>query len=133
MATPADADIIIRLYDLRRESVCRDARKWFANWKPASAHEIGQIQGDATRNDNAYLRQATTYWEMAFSIANCGAVDAELFSKNCGEGILFAVKCAHLRSTFPEAFTRTMAEAEAFIAKHPVAQQKAEVFKKRFA
>ena len=85
-----------------------------------------------SRQDNAWVRQATSYWEMAFSLVNTGAVDETLFAKNCGEGLIFAVKCQSLKERFPEVWTRTMAEAEAFIARNAVAQQKAETFKKRF-
>lgn len=132
MATHADAELILKLYDLRREPVCREARKFFAGWNPTSETEIQQVTGDGKRQDNAYFRQAVTFWEMAFSIANSGAVDAELFAKNCGEGILFCLKCQHLRKKFPNSNFRAMAEAEAFIAKSPIAQQKAEMFKARF-
>lgn len=131
MATAADAQIIIQLYDLRREAVCRQARAWFAAWTPTTAEEVRTVSGGSGREDNAWLRQATTYWEMAFSLVNTGAVDATLFAKNCGEGILFAVKCQLLKSRFPDAWTRTMAEAEAFIAASPLAQQKAEMMRKR--
>jgi hypothetical protein len=133
MATTEDAELILKLYDLRREAVCREARKFFVQWNPGSGEEAKAVATDFTRPDNAYIRQATTYWEMAFSIANTGAVDEELFAKNCGEGILMAMKCQHLAKKFPGAWTRTMAEAEAFIAKNAVAKQKAEMFQKRFA
>ena len=133
MATAADADLILKLYDLRREAVCRQARVWFAKWKPASAEEVRAVVNGGTREDNAWMRQSTSYWEMAFSIANCGAVDATLFTKNCGEGIFFATKCQWLKQKFPDVWGRTMAEAEAFIAKNPEAQQKVEMFKARLA
>jgi hypothetical protein len=133
MATTVDAELILKLYDLRRESVCRKAREFFAGWTPGSADEAKTVGSAFGRQDNAYVRQATTYWEMAFSIVNTGAIDEELFAKNCGEGILFAVKCQWLKQKFPDAWTRTMAEAEAFIAKNEAARKKAELFRARFA
>jgi len=90
------------------------------------------VLSDWARQDNAFVRQATSYWEMAFSFVNTGAVDEALFAKNCGEGILFAVKCQWLKAKFPDTWTRTMAEAEAFIARNAEAQKKAEMFRKRF-
>lgn len=131
MATHADADLILKLYDLRREAVCRQARAWFAAFAPASAAEAEAVQKDMSRADNAWLRQATSYWEMAFSIANSGAIDETLFSKNCGEGLLFCLKCQKLKERFPSAWLRTMPEAEAFLARSPIAQQKAEMLRKR--
>ena len=131
MATHADADLILKLYDLRRETVCRAARTYFSQWQPADENEVKQVLGDGKRQENAYVRQATTYWEMAFSLANTGAIDEELFAKNCGEGILFALKCQKLAKQFPGAWTRSMGEAEAFIAKSPAAQKKAEMMRAR--
>jgi hypothetical protein len=133
MATHADADIILRLYDFRRENVLRKAREFFIAWTPASAEEAKLVATSFGRQDNAYIRQVTSYWEMAYSIANQGAVDETLFAKNAGEGVLLAVKCQWLKQKFPDAWTRTMPEVEAFIARNAVAQQKAEMFRKRFA
>lgn len=131
MATTADAQLILNLYDVRREAVCRKARAFFAGWLPATAEEARTVGSGMGREDNAFVRQATSYWEMAFSFANTGAVDEALFAKNCGEGILFATKCQWLKAKFPDAWTRTMAEAEAFIARNPEAQKKAEMMRKR--
>jgi hypothetical protein len=131
MATPADADLILKLYDLRREAVCRQARQFFARWWPASAEEARLVGSDNSRQDNAWTRQATSYWEMAFSLANGGALDADLLARNSGEGVFFAVKCQALKARFPEAWTRTMAEAEAFLAGSALAQKKAEMFRGR--
>lgn len=133
MATTEDAELILHLYDLRRESVCRQARAFFAGWMPTNPEEVKKVCSDMKWQDNAYLRQSTTYWEMAFSIANEGAVHENLFAKNCGEGVLFAVKCQWLKAKFPDVWTRSMPEAEAFIAKNELAKKKAEIMKARFA
>lgn len=133
MATHADADLILRLYDLRRESECRKARQWFRTWKPEGAGEVTDIADGRNAQCNAWLRQATTYWEMAFSLVNSGAIDETLFAKNCGEGILYAVKCQIIGERFGEAFTRRMPEAEAFIARNAMAGEKAVMMRKRLA
>ncbi len=133
MATHADADLILRFYDLRREGVMRKAREWFIAFAPATADEARAACSGLGRQDNAYVRQVTSFWEMAFSIANSGAVDGELFAKNAGEGVLIAIKCQLFLARFPEAWTRRMPEAEAFIAGSTIAQLKAEIFRKRFA
>ena len=133
MATYHDADLILRFYDLRREAVMRKAREWFVGWFPATAEEARTIGSVTGSQENAYVRQVTSYWEMAFSIANSHAVESELFAKNCGEGLLFAVKCRWLAGKFPEAWTRLMPEAEAFTAGNATAQKKVETFKSRLA
>ncbi len=133
MATHADADIILKMYDLRREMVCRQARAFFASWMPTTAEEARLAGTGMGREDNAWVRQATTYWEMAFSLANTGAVDAELFAKNCGEGLLFMVKCQLLKTKFAGVWTRSMGEAETFVAGNATAAKKADIFRARFA
>jgi hypothetical protein len=131
MATHADAELILHLYELRREEVCRNARKFLISWQPQTDADIAKVCNDMTTQENAWFRQAVSYWEMAFSIANSGALDADLFAKNCGEGIIYSLKCAHLRRKFSGVFVRTMPEADAFIAKSKIAQDKAEMFKAR--
>jgi hypothetical protein len=132
MATVQDADLILKLYDLRREGVCRQARAFFAGWNPTNAEDVKKACSDMKWTENAYVRQSTSYWEMAFSIANEGAVNETLFAKNCGEGLIFAIKCQWLKAKFPDVWTRTMPEAEAFIAKNEIAKKKAEMFRSRF-
>jgi hypothetical protein len=130
MANHHDAELILKLYDLRREGVCRQARSWFAGWKP-DAEEAKAVMSNAKPQENAYLRQATSFWEMAFSIANSGAVDEDLFAKNCGEGIFFATKCQVLSERLGDAFNRRMGEAETFLAKNKIAGDKVAMFRKR--
>ncbi|MBA3687051.1 MAG: hypothetical protein H0W72_17665 [Planctomycetes bacterium] len=132
MATAADAELILRLYDLRREAVCREARSFFMNWKPKDEAEVKAALTMSSNQDNAYIRQSTSYWEMAFSLANSGAIDQDLFAKNCGEGLIFCLKCQHLAKQFPGVWNRMMVEAETFLAKSAIAQKKAELFKARF-
>lgn len=133
MADHHDAEIILKLYDLRREDVCREARAWFAGFNPANAEEVKAVVSGANKKENAYMRQATSYWEMAFSLANTGAVDGTLFAKNCGEGVWYAMKCQGLKKKFPDVWQRTMGEAETFISNNGLAQSRSEMFAKRVA
>jgi hypothetical protein len=132
MATTADAQLVLQLSDLRREAVCRKAREYFASWVPKNNEEAKNICSIFGSQENAYIRQATSFWDMAFSIANEGAVHEILFAKNCGEGVLFATKCQWLKAKFPDAWTRSMPEAEAFIAKNEIAKKKADIMRARF-
>lgn len=131
MATHADADLILKLYELRREPVCRDARVFFTRWKPASAEEAARVCSDYSRQDNAWTRQATSYWEMAFTLANSGAIDKDLFAKNCGEGLIFCLKCQILKERYPDAWKRSMTEAEEFLAGSDIARKKLETLRPR--
>lgn len=133
MPTYQDADLILRLYDLRRESVMRKAREWFIGWYPTTADEAKSMCSDTSKLENAYVRQVTSFWEMAASLANAGTVDADLYAKNCGESVLLATKCQWLKAKFPDAWTRTMPETETFIASSAIAQKKSEMMKARLA
>ena len=84
--TAADAEIIMRLYDLRREAELRKARAWYAGWWPRSADEIVQmIIAPTNPQENAWLRQVNGYWDMAASFVLRGTLNEDLFVDNCGE------------------------------------------------
>ncbi len=73
-----DAKLILKLYDLRREEVMRKARNWyFAEFNPNSLQDI---QNTAMGENSAYYRMVTSYWEMACSFVNNGALDAQMFN-----------------------------------------------------
>ena len=97
--TPADADIVLKLYDLRRESVMREARSWFAmKFWPKSVQDILDVQNAFGTNENAYFRQVVSYWEMTASLGLRGAVDADLLMDWSGEMVfLFAKIYPHLK------------------------------------
>lgn len=97
LATPADAEIILRLYELRREPVMRQARAWVVGefW-PASADDYFAVALNPADPHNAYVRQVVSYWEMAAAMVIHGAVSAELFVDCNGEGFLVLAKFAHI-------------------------------------
>ena len=84
-ATYHDAELILKLYDLRREAVMRQARDFFANFMPASFEELMAVMGNFYSKENAYLRQVLTYWETAASLIVHGTLNAELAQDTLGE------------------------------------------------
>jgi len=93
LATPADAEIILKLYKLRTESVMRQARAWvIGEFWPATAEEFLAVASDPRDPHNAYFRQVITYWEMAAALVLHGAVSAELFVDCNGEGFFLLAK-----------------------------------------
>jgi len=84
-ATYHDAELILKLYDLRREAVMRQARDFFANFSPSSFEELMAVMGNFGAPENAYLRQVLTYWETAASLIVHGALNAELAQDTLGE------------------------------------------------
>jgi len=79
MATTADAEIILKLYDLRREPEMRRARDYIGGefW-PESFEGLWKEIG-MTGDKNRWFRQVYGYWEMAAALAVYGGVDEELF------------------------------------------------------
>lgn len=84
-ATHADAELILKLYDLRREATMRKARNWFANFWPRSADDCMKIMMQFGSEENAYFRQVLTYWEHAAALVAHGALDREVFFDTQGE------------------------------------------------
>lgn len=85
--TTADADLILKLYDARREAEIRKARQWFigAFW-PTSADDVLQVTRSSGQ-ENAWYRQVLGYWNMAASFVIHGALNEDLFLETafCGE------------------------------------------------
>jgi hypothetical protein len=97
LATPADAEIILRLYELRTEAVMRQARAWvLGEFWPTTAEDFFAVAENFPDPHNAWLRQVLTYWEMAAAMVLHGAVSAELFVDCNGEGFVLLAKFAHL-------------------------------------
>jgi len=83
--THDQANLLLRLYELRREPRMREARDWyFANYHPRSLDEM-QTQAPPGTPGNASVRMVLSYWEMAASMVNRGLIDEEFFFENTGE------------------------------------------------
>ncbi len=108
MSKVESADLILKLYDLRREAKMREARNWIFSFNPTSADEYFQTMMDP--EVGGYLRMVTSYWDMAGALVNHGAIDADLFNDTVGEHYMVFAKVepilAELREKFenPEAF-----------------------------
>lgn len=88
MADIRDAELILHLYELRREATLRQAREWFMReCNPRSAEELERLIPPGS-DANRFFRMVTTYWEMAASFLIRGAVDQDLFLDNCGECLM---------------------------------------------
>jgi hypothetical protein len=134
MATPQDADLIIKLYDLRREKTMRKARNYFFNqFFPQSADDVKALFADRDHPEyNAYFRQVTTYWDMAAAMVNRGAIDRDLFFDTNGE--FFAVWAqigdfiADLRQFLGPHFLRNL---EKMLESHPDREPRIQAMKER--
>jgi hypothetical protein len=112
LATPADAEIILKLYELRTEAVMREARAWvIGQFWPATVEDVFDVLQNPTHPHNPHLRQVMSYWEMAAALVLHGAVSAELFVDTNGEGFFLLAKFAHIldaiRENHPPFLTKT--------------------------
>ncbi len=90
MSKVESADLILKLYDLRREATMREARTWIFTFNPTSAQDIANGMMDP--ETGPYLRMVTSYWDMAASFVNHGAIDAEMFNDITGEHMFVFAK-----------------------------------------
>jgi hypothetical protein len=86
--THDDANLILRLYEMRREPRMREARRWFAASFRATTVEAFQRLCPAGSEENASYRMVTSYWEMVASFVNQGVLHEGLFFES-GQELLF--------------------------------------------
>jgi hypothetical protein len=86
MATPVEsANLILKLYELRREPVMREARNFFITFFPNS---IEDYMAGMMGPNSAHIRMVVSYWEMAASMVVSGAIDQAMFEASAGEHTL---------------------------------------------
>lgn len=128
-----DAELILKLYDLRREQVMRASRNAIVAWLPRTYEDVIAI----TKPDhphNAAWRQVSSYWEMAYGFARHGIVNADLLAENGGEGfILYAKLEPHLPRLRKEVSPTILLNAEWMARKCATGKKRVELFKKRIA
>jgi hypothetical protein len=132
LATPADAEIILKLYELRTEAVMRQARAWVAGefW-PKTADEFFAVYDNPDDPHNPWLRQVLTYWEMAAAMVLHGAVSAELFVDCNGEGFFLLAKFAPILEGIREKYPPFLAKTSDLVNRFSAAAQRYEAIQKR--
>ena len=134
MATEADAELVLRLYELRREETLRQARRFMVfEFNPKTLEELRAVSRDPAAEKNVCWRQTLSYWEMAASLVLRGAVDAELFLDSNAEGILLYAKFHHFHAqTEKESGNVFMKQTARLIESYPGAKTRYEEYLKRF-
>jgi hypothetical protein len=132
MPTPFEsATLNLRLFELRRDPVLREARTWFfAHFNPETFAEFVAL---VSSERNASFRMVLGYWDMAASLVTSGAIDADAFRAAHGEIVSTFAKIQpfleELRSTsgetefckHMEAVVIAMPNAEAVMARRRAA------------
>ncbi len=101
-----DAELALKVYDLRRESVMRASRDAIVGkFLPKSFDELIAI----TKPDhpmNAAWRQVSTYWEMVYAMVKHGIVHPEYFLESNGEGLLVYTRVEEHLAEYRKATSR---------------------------
>jgi hypothetical protein len=127
-ATPQDAQIIMQLYDLRRETEMRKARNYVGiEWWPNSYEDLEKSVFVPYTDENRYFRQAVSFWEMAATLVNHGTLNPELFVDTADEMFFIYAK---MKPFIAEARQKNvaptfMAQIEKLANSSPHAQEKA--------
>ena len=89
MGKHEDADLILKLYDLRRETVMREARNWLFTFNPTSIQDVMEtMMGE----HGGHFRMVISYWDMACAMVTNGAIDEEFFNQTNGEHVFVYMK-----------------------------------------
>ena len=121
MPTHEDANLILRLYELRREERMRQARAWFtANFYVQNLADM-QALCPIGSEENASMRMVTSYWDMVASFVATGVLNEELFFQSGRELLLVWIRIKPMldeaRKAFgPVAWRNLEVVAERYIA-----------------
>ncbi len=128
-----DAELVLKLYELRRDPVMRQAREDIADFLPATYEELLAVS-KADNPLNAAYRQVGSYWEMVYAMAKHGVIHGEFMLESCGEGLyLFAKVRPYLERLRSEVNPLAFQNAEWVATNTKRGQALAERFAKRAA
>ncbi|MBI3649815.1 MAG: hypothetical protein HY231_02065 [Acidobacteria bacterium] len=128
-ATPEDAQLVLRLYELRRDDELRKARAWYASeFLPDSFDDVKAVWFDSKHPHNAHFRMVTTYWDMAASFVVQGALNGDLLLESSTELIVIYAKVEPYLKEMREqsGLSGYLANIEKVIEQYPAAQEKLE-------
>jgi hypothetical protein len=133
-ATPQDAELILKLYDLRREATLRKARDFMAiQFWPQNYDEFKAVAAAFGSEQNAWFRMVWTYWDMACAMALNGAINEDLFFKCGGEPYFIYAKFKQFIEPLRKELDNPefMANIEQMATKSPEARQRVKRIEQR--
>jgi len=97
-----DVNLILRLYEIRRETKLRAAREWFlASFHVKSLDDWTSLCPPGSDN-NAYFRMVVTYWDMVASFITGGVLQGEIFFPSGRELLLTWVRVKPMVADYRE-------------------------------
>ena len=134
MSSPYEsATLLVQLYELRRETAMREARTWYVlSFHPTSADDMVATVGGP---NSAHFRMVTSYWEMAASFVNHGAIDGEMFNEANGEHLLVFAKIQPFLADYRVKMKnpKYLAALEKFVMANPALVERLPAIRARFS
>ena len=132
MSKYKDADLILKLYDLRREKTMREARAWFFTFNPKGKEDFIDV---LTSDKSGLYRMVTSYWDMACSLVTNGAIDAQMFNDANGEHLFVYAKMEPFIPTLREVMgaPQFLAHLEKTVKEVPDYEQRIAAIRERMA
>ena len=135
MATAHDADLILKLYQLRTDETMRKARNFVIfEFHPQSAADVQALFADLEHPEwNHYYRQVTSYWDMASAMVNHGSIDQSLFFDTNGEALAIWAKVGDIIEDLRKFFgPQYLVNLEKLVAAYPNSALRLQMIKERF-
>ena len=107
--THDQVNLMLRLYELRREPRLRQAREWFIREYHAATLEEAQKLAPPGSEANTNVRMVTSYWEMVASIVNRGLIDEQFFFEQGAEQYLVWMRLRPLAPAVRQVFKNSHA------------------------
>ncbi len=126
-----DAELVLRLYDLRRESLMRESRSAVhTKYWPKNADEAVAVL-ESGHPINAAFRQVVTYWEMVYGMAKWGIIHADFMIESASEGLLVFAKAEPYLDRIRQSHPTYFINAEWLVQQSEVARQALERYRTR--
>jgi hypothetical protein len=132
MSKYEDANLILKLYDLRREAVMREARNWFFTFNPTSIQDVMEtMMGE----HSGHMRMVISYWDMAAALVNNGAIDETLFNEANGEHLFVYTKIEPVIEPMRQMFDNPdfLKNLQALVQRIPDSEKKIATMRERIA
>ncbi len=130
MSKQAEAELILKLYELRRDPIMRQARDWFfTEFHPETMEDMNNV---LFTEHGAHLRMVMSYWDMAAALVRHGAISADLFNDTNGEHISVFTKLEPLLPEMRAAYgPQSLANLEAVIDATPGGRDRVAAMRER--
>jgi hypothetical protein len=127
-----DVNLVLRLYELRREDEMRKARKFVMGFTPKSLADLQAVMS-WEHPENAHFRQCLSYWEMVADFAARGLLHPEMFAAHCGEGIICYVKFEPFRDEVRKVNPRFLHNLQRAVESHPAITERVKQLREMLA